>query len=114
MTTAAMARELGHTVFEASNAEDGMELLATLPINTLIADIGLPGVSGEVFAAHARELRPGLGIVFATGSPDFANVPNDGTNTVVVHKPYDTSALHRALRAVSSVRPDTDHSVRGA
>ena len=111
--TAAMARELGHTVFEAANAEDGLALLIKWPIDILIADVGLPGVTGEVFAAQARELRTNLGIVFATGSPDFANVPNDGTRTMVMRKPFDSTTLLHVLNAISAVRPTTGHCVKG-
>ena len=101
--TGSLARELGHTVIEVGNAEDAMQALLARPVDALIADIGLPGMSGDVFAAHARGVRPTLGIVFATGV-GLRTVPEDGTTTVFLRKPYDGNALERALAAVAPGR----------
>lgn len=100
--TADMARTLGHVVFEAANADAALHLLSALSINTLITDIGLPGMSGDVFAALARSVRPQLGIVFATGNPRLRNLAADGTNTVVLCKPYGSAELADALATVSA------------
>ena len=102
--TGSMVRELGHTVVEVGNAEDALALLHTTPIDVLVADIGLPGMSGDVFAAHARGVQAALGIVFATGGATVQGVPNDATNTVLLRKPYDIAALEHALATVVSVR----------
>lgn len=102
--TCSMARELGHTVIDAENAEEALELLRETPVDTLIADIVLPGMSGDVFAARARGMQPLLSIVFATGSGAFAGFSDDGTSTVVLRKPYDSAALRQALTSVSSRR----------
>ena len=99
--TAAMAQDLGYQVIEVGSAEDALELLQRTAVDTLIADVGLPGMSGVLFAAHARELQPNLGIVFATGISSLASFADDGTNTVLLKKPYDSAALGRALAAVS-------------
>ena len=98
--TAAMAQELGYQVIDVGSAEDALELLQRTAVDLLIADIGLPGMSGALFAAHARELKPNLGIVFATGSSSVARFADDGTNTALLKKPYNIAALGRALAAV--------------
>ena len=44
-----------------------MAALQTAPVDILVTDINLPGASGTELAARARELRPQVVVVFATG-----------------------------------------------
>jgi CheY-like chemotaxis protein len=101
-STAEMLKDLGHTVYEAPSAEAAMALLADESADVLITDIGLPGLSGDVFAAEARSLRPKLRIVFATGNDRIADVGGNGANPVLLRKPYDSVAIEAALRAAHS------------
>jgi CheY-like chemotaxis protein len=55
----------------------------------LITDVQLPGMSGDLLAALARTLAPGIRIVFATGKGEVDNWPD----AVVLRKPYDLKAL---------------------
>jgi CheY-like chemotaxis protein len=97
--TAAMVREFGYTVIEASSGEAAMALLPTNNIDVLIADIGLPGMSGDVFAAQARSLRQGLGIVFVSGAGRLPGAGrNEAEGPVSLLKPYDSLALAKALQ----------------
>ena len=91
-------REHGHTVTVAANAEGAMEILRRSPIDVLVTDVGLPGVSGDVFAAEARAIQPSLRIVFATGL-DRIPEPREGAGPVLLRKPYDAAALNAALDA---------------
>lgn len=95
-----IAKELrshGHTVHEASSAEIALVLLAEHEIDILITDIGLPGESGDVFAAEARAVRPTLRIIFATGLDRIAAPSLSGGGPTVLHKPYSWAALEAAL-----------------
>jgi len=96
--TAEIVREFGYEVVEASSAEAAMALLPTTPIDVLIADIGLPGMSGHLFAAQLRSLRPSLGIVFVSGAGRLPDGPREGTGPVLLHKPYGSLALAKALQ----------------
>ena len=73
-----------------------MTALQTVPIDALVTDVNLPGVSGPDFARTARALRPGVGIVFATG--DTASVA-DETDAIMLEKPYGLDALAAAVLA---------------
>ena len=95
-TTAELLQGSGYVVVDAASAEDAMTALQTVPIDVLVTDVNLPGASGPAFAAKARALRPGVGIVFATG--DTAAVPS-GTGAVLLAKPYGTDALQAAIAA---------------
>ncbi len=99
-STAEMVRDLGYRVVEASSAEEAVGLLGKHDIGVLMADIGLPGMSGDVFAAQARCIRPTLGIVFATGNDHVRGDPADDGGAVLLRKPYDTAAIKIALNKV--------------
>ena len=94
--TAEMLQRSGFVVVDAASAEDAMTALQTVPIDALVTDVNLPGVSGADFARTARALRPGVGIVFATG--DTAAVA-DETHAIMLEKPYGLDALAAAVMA---------------
>lgn len=95
-----IAKELrahGHTVHEAESAELALVLLAEHDIDVLITDVGLPGVSGDVFAAEARAVRPALRLVFATGMDIVRDPTTPDSGPTVLRKPYTWDALEAAL-----------------
>jgi DNA-binding response OmpR family regulator len=97
--TAELMRDLGHSVFEAESAEQAMTILREAPIDVLVTDVGLPGVSGDVFAAEARAMRPSLRIVFATGMGHIPDPGFGGGGPVLLRKPYDAQSIEAALKA---------------
>jgi hypothetical protein len=56
-------------------------------------------MSGDMLAAEARVLAPGIRIVFATGKGEVNNWPD----AVVLRKPYDLTALAAVLANVVAV-----------
>jgi CheY-like chemotaxis protein len=99
-STTEMVRDLGYRVVEASSAEEAVGLLGEHDIGVLMANIGLPGMSGDVFAAQARCIRPTLRVVFATGKDHVRGDPADEGGAVLLRKPYDTAAIKVALNKV--------------
>ena len=95
-STAEMVRDLGYPVIDARSAEVAIELIGKADIGVLMADIGLPGMSGDVFAAQALIGRR-MAIVFATGSDHVRGDPTDETGPVLLRKPYDPAAIDAAL-----------------
>jgi len=89
-------------VVDAASAEAAMALLGSAPVDVLVTDVNLPGLSGPEFADRARTLRPDLGIVFATG--DTAAVLAEA-DAVMLAKPYGADVLVRAVGAAMSRRP---------
>lgn len=94
-----IAREFARDVIDFENAEAALEYLKSTAVDLLVADIRLPGMSGPVFAAEARSVQPGLGIIFATGGAYPGEAEAD-TTTVLLRKPYDSKAFEHALRSV--------------
>jgi PAS domain S-box-containing protein len=95
-------RELGYRVFEAA---DGPAALAVLGretrIDLMFTDVVLPGgLTGAQVAAQARELRPGLRVLFTTGYARNAIV-HQGRLDAGVHlltKPFTFAELASRVR----------------
>jgi PAS domain S-box-containing protein len=62
-------RDLGYRVIEAPDGPSALRLLETnTSVDLLFTDVVLPGgMTGAQVAAQARELRPGLKVLFTTG-----------------------------------------------
>jgi CheY-like chemotaxis protein len=82
-------------VRSAGTAEDALALISNAS-DLLITDVQLPGMSGDMLAAEARVLAPGIRIVFATGKGEVNNWPD----AVVLRKPYNLTALAAVLGSV--------------
>jgi CheY-like chemotaxis protein len=108
-------RELNYQVLEAPDAMDAFRLLADHGgIDLLFTDLGLPsGVSGRALADAARNLDPGIRILFTTGS-EYADVPGR-PGAALLRKPFSPGQLAAKVHDVlttgrSAARSET---VRG-
>ncbi len=95
---AEMLESLGHEVEAVGSSEEAMLVLNRRAIDVLIADVGLPGMSGDVFAAEARGVQPSIRVVFATGRTTLA-APHEPGGPVFLRKPFGLQELEAALRA---------------
>lgn len=96
---AAFLEEAGYDVTATRTADEAAILLAEDGYALLLTDITVPGqIDGIGLAEHAREIRPGLPIVFASGREDMrqracaVSAPVD-----FFAKPYDVATLVRAV-----------------
>ena len=92
MNTVDMIEDLGHTAIEAYSGKQALEILVSgKQIHALITDYAMPGMTGVELAQKARELRPGLPVLLATG---YADLPS-GTTTDLprLAKPYQQAEL---------------------
>ncbi|MFK4499264.1 PAS domain S-box-containing protein [Bradyrhizobium japonicum] len=67
LTTTEMLNDLGCNVKEASTAQEALKILDEHPVDILLTDVGLPGVSGLELARNVYARRPDLCLVLATG-----------------------------------------------
>ena len=89
--------ELGYRAIEAGDGAEGIAHLTSAErIDLLITDVGLPGgMNGRQVADRARELRPGLPVLFITGFAENA-VVGDGPleeGMELLAKPFTIDAL---------------------
>ncbi len=94
--------ELGYRALEGGDGPEGLKILRSdARIDLLITDVGLPnGMNGRQVADAARELRPGLKVMFVTGYAETA-VLSDGDldrGMQVVTKPFDMNAFARRIQ----------------
>ncbi len=92
--------EAGYDVLEAGDGDTAVALLASdTRIDLLFTDIRLPGtLDGWRIAARARELRPSLPVIYATGfSADSMQLVPGGQ---FFKKPYRPTAIIDAARAM--------------
>ncbi|WP_114946548.1 hybrid sensor histidine kinase/response regulator [Microvirga calopogonii] len=94
---------LGYDVVTASDANDALGILEVNPsIDVLFSDVIMPnGMNGVELSRKAREMRPGLRILLASGYPMSA-LPSEGLGAGVsfISKPYRWTELAEKLRVL--------------
>jgi two-component system, cell cycle sensor histidine kinase and response regulator CckA len=99
----------GYRVLEAS---DGIQALLAVgqhdgPLDLLVTDVVLPGMSGRDVAAHVAGLRPDVAVLYVSGYADHAAVQHgllDATSALL-QKPFTPLALARKVRQALDARP---------
>jgi PAS domain S-box-containing protein len=97
-----LLRDLGCEVVAAESGEEALERLANEPIDLLFSDVVMPGMSGVELARAARQLKPGLPVLLATGYS--AEVVASTPEFEVLPKPYRPQDLAQAISRVLSRR----------
>lgn len=94
---AAELEEAGFRVLPAATAEEAAGILGGGGIDLLFTDIRLPGrLDGWDLAERARDLHPGLPVIYVTGYS--AEAPRQVSDSILVMKPYRPSAIVRVAR----------------
>jgi PAS domain S-box-containing protein len=102
VSTAMTLADLGVSVAEATSGEEAIAMLQGQSFDVIVTDVNLPGMSGDAFAARARELYPTIGVIFATG--DGLATPG-APRAITLQKPYTAADLGHALIA-AQVTPE--------
>ncbi len=97
MLVADVLEELGYAALRASDGAEAVTVLQSKArVDLLITDVGLPnGLNGRQVSEAARQMRPGLKVLFITGYAetagfDPAELP---PGTQVLRKPFSTGTL---------------------
>jgi CheY-like chemotaxis protein len=89
--------ELGYVPLEAVDAASGLRVLRSAArIDLLVTDVGLPGgMNGRQLADAARQIRPGLKVLFITGYAQNAAIGNGilEPGMAMLSKPFALDAL---------------------
>lgn len=94
-------RELGFFVREAPNARAALDILRSdSEIDLLFSDIGLPGMNGPELVRAARQLRPNLKILLATGyAAEMAErLSQSLQGALLIAKPFGRTQLAETIR----------------
>ena len=97
MSTAEMLEDLGHKVIPANSGRDALDILrSTQPIDLMMTDHMMPGMTGVELALQSREVRPMLPILLATG---YADLPEGAPLDLPrLAKPYHQDQLRDRLQ----------------
>jgi signal transduction histidine kinase len=96
MSTTEMLEDLGHRVIGASSGLHALDILRSeQPIDLMVTDHVMPGMTGIELAAASREVRPSLPILLATG---YAELPEGAQLDLPrLAKPYHQDQLRDRL-----------------
>jgi PAS domain S-box-containing protein len=87
----------GYAVRDAASGNEALERWE--PVDVLVTDVVMPGMSGQQLAERARERSPDLRVVFMSGHTDDMLV-HDGArhgDIAFVQKPFTRASLLRAV-----------------
>ena len=85
-----------HKVFEAANAEEALQVLGRQPIDLVILDYFMPGMTGNQLALNIKATRPNLPILMVSAYLEKLgerDKPVDG----VLGKPFGLDEFRRAI-----------------
>ena len=97
-----LARSLelaGHEVLAFADGEDALPTLTAGPFDLLISDVVMPRLGGIELAMKAKEISPGLPVIYITG---FSAVAMEAANDVtginqLLSKPFHLNSLVEAV-----------------
>ncbi|MCK1475981.1 GAF domain-containing protein [Bradyrhizobium sp. 197] len=108
--------ELGYKVLEAEHPDAALSILRTSErIDLLFSDVVLPGRSGRELADLAKQMRPGLQVLFTTGYSRNAIVHHGRLDAGVqlISKPFTFEGLATRVRDMLDAGPSTVKDASG-
>ena len=98
-STVALLEEVGHRTVEAEGGAGALKRVrAGEPVDLVITDYGMPGMTGVEVAEELQRLRPGLPVLLATG---YGELPAaDAAGLARLSKPFGQAELAAAVEAV--------------
>jgi PAS domain S-box-containing protein len=101
----------GYRVLEAANGAQALDLAArfTGPIQLLLTDIVMPGLSGPDLAERLTRMRPGLRVLYISGYTEEGLTAHGmpGAGVSFLQKPFTLDALARKVREALDVAVTT-------
>ncbi|HVF82560.1 MAG TPA: response regulator [Sphingomicrobium sp.] len=104
-TTAAILRDLGHSVTEAASGADAIAMLETNKVELLISDYAMPQLRGTEIVLAARKLQPGLPALIITGYAEADEIGERPHDVAVLGKPFTVSELVAAISGTLELSP---------
>ena len=98
----AALRQAGYTVLAASRGSEALRLAQEHigPINLLVTDRVMPGMSGKELAAAFVRVRGHVPVLFVTGGGEEDTARKDELGTATLVKPFTTDALLNRIRSM--------------
>jgi excisionase family DNA binding protein len=90
------------SVLAAASGEEALEIAKRAPVDLVLLDLSMPGMSGVDTFRELQALRPGLPVVIVTGYPDsdlMARALEIGPFTMIA-KPVDLQQIQKAVERI--------------
>ena len=101
-------RRLGYTVLEAHSGERALEIAREHagPVDLLLTDVIMAGMSGRQLAEHLSVERPGVKLLFMSGytRDEVLRRGIESASVAFLEKPFTPSELDVAIREILSAR----------
>jgi two-component system, cell cycle sensor histidine kinase and response regulator CckA len=105
--TASTLRAAGHTVLEAGEAAQALRVAnqSDSPIDLLLTDVVMPGMSGQALASDLTALRPETKVLYMSGYTDGAVATHGVLQSGIsfLRKPFSSEELIRRIDEILSV-----------
>lgn len=96
-----LLRREGYRILSAESGLEGLELLATHPVQVILADQRMPNMTGTDFLSRVKDLHPDTVRIVLSGYTDLESVTravNEGAIYKFLHKPWDDDHLREHIR----------------
>ncbi len=109
----AMQRVLERQGYSVVVAGDGVEALRLLegthvPVDLLVTDVQMPGLLGDALVVQVRQSWPDLPVLFVSGEPRFATLPEiAGGRSGFLLKPFGAAELLEGVLGVLAPQAGT-------
>lgn len=93
----------GYLVVEAASGPEALDVASEFdgPIDLVIMDIMMPGMTGNQASYHLAEIRPGTPLLCVSGRPDASEVRfGVAARAAFLPKPFTPDQLARAVEKV--------------
>jgi PAS domain S-box-containing protein len=105
-TTASLLRAIGHDVREAEDGAHGLAALADHPVDLVITDLGMPGMTGWEVAEQVKAATPHTPVILLTGwGQQLPASPGRAYVDRVIGKPVHVSELQQAIAELTAAAP---------
>ena len=101
-----MLEQAGYRVLEAKHAEDALLQWATTPVDIVVTDFMMPGLSGAELLHRLRDMRPQLPALIVSGYTGGSTIDETalGPDTGLLQKPFSRADLLARVRELLDAR----------
>ena len=105
----------GHRITATESAQEARAACEAADFDLVVTDVAIPGGNGADLARQVAATRPGLRVLFVSGSaPDELDLHVPGAHTDFLQKPFDIDELVDRVQRLLRARPaDTVGLTRG-
>ena len=102
--------KIGHKPVQASNGKEALSIFKLCPIDLVITDLGMPGMSGWEVAKNVKKINPDVPVILISGwaiqQPE-TRIKESGVDWII-QKPCTMHEFTEAVETVLGVRPGAD------